>query len=53
MTAEPHVVVVGGGLHGCSAALHLAQRGQRVVLLERRRLIEWLFEPLFGLQHRL
>lgn len=36
MTVEADVVVIGGGLHGCSAALHLAQRGQRVVLLERR-----------------
>ncbi|BBK43851.1 sarcosine oxidase subunit beta [Allostella vacuolata] len=36
MTVEADVVIVGGGLHGCSAALHLAQRGQRVVLLERR-----------------
>jgi len=30
------VVVVGGGLAGCSTALHLAQRGYRVVLLEAR-----------------
>lgn len=36
MTVEADVIVVGGGLHGCSSALHLAQRGQRVVLLERR-----------------
>jgi gamma-glutamylputrescine oxidase len=28
------VVVVGGGIAGCSAALHLAQRGYRVALLE-------------------
>lgn len=28
------VVVVGGGLHGCSAALHLAMRGQRVTVIE-------------------
>jgi sarcosine oxidase subunit beta len=28
-------VVVGGGLHGCSAALHLARRGWRVTLLEK------------------
>lgn len=28
------VAVVGGGLAGCSAALHLAQRGFRVALLE-------------------
>jgi sarcosine oxidase subunit beta len=29
------VLVLGGGGAGCSAALHLAQRGVRVVLLER------------------
>jgi sarcosine oxidase, subunit beta len=28
-------VVIGGGLHGLSAALHLARRKQRVVVLER------------------
>jgi gamma-glutamylputrescine oxidase len=30
------VVVVGGGIAGCSTALHLAQRGYRVVVLEAR-----------------
>jgi len=30
------VVVVGGGIAGCSAALHLAERGYRVALLEAR-----------------
>jgi gamma-glutamylputrescine oxidase len=30
------IAVVGGGIAGCSAALHLAQRGYRVVLLEAR-----------------
>ena len=28
------VCVIGGGLHGCSAALHLARRGKRVVVIE-------------------
>ncbi len=28
------VVIIGGGLTGCSAALHLAERGYRVILLE-------------------
>ena len=31
------VCVVGGGIGGCSAALHLAERGYRVVLLEENR----------------
>jgi gamma-glutamylputrescine oxidase len=31
---ETDIAVVGGGLAGCSAALHLAQRGFKVALLE-------------------
>lgn len=29
------VIVIGGGLHGCSAALHLALRGAKVRLIEK------------------
>jgi gamma-glutamylputrescine oxidase len=32
------VCVVGGGIAGCSTALHLAERGYRVVLLEARHI---------------
>ncbi|MEY3714177.1 MAG: hypothetical protein RL321_1797, partial [Pseudomonadota bacterium] len=35
---EADVCVVGGGIAGCSAALHLAERGYRVVLLEADRI---------------
>jgi gamma-glutamylputrescine oxidase len=34
---EADVCVVGGGIAGCSTALHLAERGYRVVLLEGER----------------
>lgn len=33
--AVADVVVIGGGLHGCSAALHCAMRGLSVVVLEK------------------
>jgi len=32
------VAVLGGGIAGCSAALHLAKRGYRVALLEARHI---------------
>src|ERR1700733_2450981 len=35
---ECDVCVVGGGIAGCSVALHLAERGYRVVLVEERRI---------------
>lgn len=35
MTISCDVLIVGGGGAGCSAALHMAQRRQRVILLER------------------
>ncbi|MEO7208535.1 MAG: FAD-binding oxidoreductase [Steroidobacteraceae bacterium] len=35
--ASCDVAVLGGGIAGCSAALHLAKRGYKVALLEARR----------------
>jgi len=35
MSVAADAIVVGGGLHGCSAALHLARRGLRAIVLER------------------
>jgi gamma-glutamylputrescine oxidase len=37
-TVKADVCVVGGGIAGCSTALHLAERGYRIVLLEGRRI---------------
>ena len=37
-TSTADVCVVGGGIAGCSTALHLAERGYRVVLLEGSRI---------------
>jgi gamma-glutamylputrescine oxidase len=39
-TVDCDVCVVGGGIAGCSVALHLAERGYRVVLVEEQR-IAW------------
>jgi sarcosine oxidase, subunit beta len=35
MNPTPDTLVVGGGLHGLSAALHLARAGRRVTVVER------------------
>jgi sarcosine oxidase subunit beta len=33
--ATADVIIIGGGLHGCSAALHLARRGIRSLVIEK------------------
>ncbi len=38
MTTSPDVIVVGGGVIGCSTAYHLARAGVRTLVLERGRL---------------
>lgn len=35
MTETADVVIVGGGLHGCSTALHLARRGVKSLVIEK------------------
>ncbi len=37
-SVDADVCVVGGGIAGCSTALHLAERGMRVILLEEHRI---------------
>ena len=35
MTSTADVIVIGGGIHGCSTALHLALRGVKPIVLEK------------------
>ncbi len=32
---RPDAIIVGGGIHGCSAALHLAKRGVKATVIEK------------------
>jgi membrane fusion protein len=51
ITVAMHDQVLHG--QGGEQSLVAGMRMQADVLLERRRLIEWLFEPLLGLTGRL
>lgn len=42
MTRPAHVLIVGAGIAGCSAAIALADRGLRVTLVEKQA--EWRFQ---------
>ncbi len=65
MTRDAEIVVIGGGVHGASAAYHLARAGKQVVLVERRTIgsassgtsggiirCHYSSEPMVRLAHR-
>ncbi|MBW1842657.1 MAG: FAD-binding oxidoreductase, partial [Deltaproteobacteria bacterium] len=35
MTISTDIIIIGGGLQGCSTALHLARKGKSVIILEK------------------
>ena len=49
MPKEADVVIVGGGIIGTSSALYLAERGLKVVLLEKGHIGGRAVEPQLGL----
>jgi glycine/D-amino acid oxidase-like deaminating enzyme len=48
LPSETEVLIVGGGITGITAAYLLAKQGKKVVLLEKRKLGEWVTDCTTG-----
>ncbi|HTE66013.1 MAG TPA: FAD-dependent oxidoreductase, partial [Candidatus Binatia bacterium] len=59
---KPDLIVIGGGIIGCSAAAYAAERGASVLLLEEREIgagasgrnsgsVQYPFDPILAALH--